>query len=185
VGAVTAGYVLRRGLEIILLVLTLVALRILPGDPAIAALGEYATPEAIATFHQKLGLDQPLWTQYLSFVGHTLTGDFGVSMTNGTPIDALLLGSVPYTIELALAATLIGITTGVPLGARAAVRRNRAPDVVGRCSRSPVSRCRTSMSMSCLMAFSLHLDWFPMLVGGEGFLDQLHHLGLPAVTLAS
>jgi peptide/nickel transport system permease protein len=88
-----AGYILRRGLEVVptvLLVLTLVflALRILPGDPAIAALGEYATPEAIATFRQKLGLDQPLWIQYLTFVGHALTGDFGVSMTNGTSINA-------------------------------------------------------------------------------------------------
>ena len=97
-----SGYILRRSLEVIptvLLVLTLVflALRILPGDPAIAALGEYATPDAIATFRQKLGLDQPLWLQYFTFVGHALTGDFGVSMTNGTSINALLLSSLPYT----------------------------------------------------------------------------------------
>jgi oligopeptide/dipeptide ABC transporter ATP-binding protein len=109
-----AGYILRRGLEVIptvLLVLTLVflALRVLPGDPAIAALGEYATPEAIATFREKLGLDQPLWVQYLCFVGRALTGDFGRSMTNGTSINALLLSSLPYTIELALAATFIGM----------------------------------------------------------------------------
>src|SRR6476660_4090349 len=115
-----AGYILRRGLEVVptvLLVLTLVflALRILPGDPAVAALGEYATPEAIATFRQQLGLDQPLWVQYLSFVGNALTGNFGVSMTNGTSINALLLSSLPYTIELALAATLMGILVGVPL----------------------------------------------------------------------
>ena len=136
-----AGYILRRGLEVIptvLLVLTLVflALRILPGDPAIAALGEYATPEAIATFRQKLGLDQPLWMQYLSFVGHALTGDFGVSMTNGTSINALLLDSLPYTIELALAATLIGVGVGVPLGAWAAGRVCSTISITWCCRRS-------------------------------------------------
>ena len=83
------------------------------------------TPEAIATFRQKLGLDQPLWMQDISFVRHALIGDFGVSMTNGTSINALLLDSLPYTIELALAATLIGIVIGVPLGAWSAVRTHR------------------------------------------------------------
>ena len=184
-----AGYILSRGLEVVptvLLVLTLVflALRILPGDPAIAALGEYATPEAIATFRQKLGLDQSLWMQYLTFVGHALTGDFGVSMTNGTSINALLLDSLPYTIELALAATLIGIVIGVPLGAWAAVRRNRAPDVIGRLfALAGFSLPDFYVGVLLLLAFSLHLDWFPMLGGGEGVLDKLHHLALPAITL--
>jgi peptide/nickel transport system permease protein len=183
------GYILRRGLEVIptvLLVLTLVflALRVLPGDPAIAALGEYATPEAIATFREKLGLDQPLWMQYLSFVGHALTGDFGRSMTNGTSINALLLSSLPYTIELALAATLIGIAIGVPLGAWAAVRRNRAPDIVGRLfALAGFSLPDFYVGVLLLMAFSLHFDWFHMLGGGEGVLDRLHHLVLPAITL--
>jgi peptide/nickel transport system permease protein len=183
------GYILRRGLEVIptvLLVLTLVflALRVLPGDPAIAALGEYATPEAIATFREKLGLDQPLWMQYLSFVGHALTGDFGRSMTNGTSINALLLSSLPYTIELALAATLIGIVIGVPLGAWAAVRRNRAPDIVGRLfALAGFSLPDFYVGVLLLMAFSLHFDLFPMLGGGEGVLDRLHHLVLPAITL--
>jgi peptide/nickel transport system permease protein len=184
-----AGYILRRGLEVVptvLLVLTLVflALRILPGDPAIAALGEYATPEAIASFRQKLGLDQPLWAQYLTFVGRALTGNFGVSMTNGTSINALLLQSLPYTIELAAAATLIGIVIGIPLGAWAAVRRNRAPDVLGRLfALAGFSLPDFYVGVLLLIAFSLHLDWFPMLGGGEGLLDRLHHLVLPAVTL--
>jgi peptide/nickel transport system permease protein len=184
-----ARYIFRRGLEVVptvLLVLTLVflALRILPGDPAVAALGEYATPEAIATFRQKLGLDQSLWMQYLTFVGRALTGDFGVSMTNGTSINALLLDSLPYTIELALAATLIGIVIGVPLGAWAAVRRNRLPDVIGRLfALAGFSLPDFYVGVLLLLAFSLHLDWFPMLGGGEGVLDNLHHLVLPAITL--
>ena len=105
-------------------------------------------------------------------------------MTNGTSINALLLDSLPYTIELALAATLIGIVIGVPLGAWAAVRRNRAPDVIGRLfALAGFSLPDFYVGVLLLLAFSLHLDWFPMLGGGEGVLDQLHHLVLPAITL--
>src|SRR4051794_5224360 len=123
------GYVFRRGLEVIptvLLVLTLVflALRIMPGDPAVAALGDFATPDAIAAFRQKLGLNDPLWRQYVTFVGHALTADFGQSMTNNAPINGLLAQALPYTITLGLAATVIGIVIGLPLGALTAVKRD-------------------------------------------------------------
>ena len=182
-------YIARRLLEVVptvLLVLTLVflALRILPGDPAVAALGEYATPDALESFRHKLGLDQPLWVQYVTFVGHALTGDFGRSMANGTSIDALLLDNLPYTIELALAATLIGIVVGIPLGAAAAVRRNRAPDMFGRVfALMGFSIPDFYLGVLLLIGFSLRLNWFPMLGGGKGLLDGLHHLALPAATL--
>jgi peptide/nickel transport system permease protein len=184
-----AGYILRRLLELIptvLLVLTLVflALRVLPGDPAIAALGEYATPDAVASFRHKLGLDQPLWAQYLSFVGDAVRGDFGRSMINGTSINALLLQNLPYTIELATAATLIGVVVGIPFGAAAAVWRNHAPDMFGRVfALAGFSIPDFYFGVLLLIAFSLKLDWFPMLGGGQGLLDGLHHLVLPAVTL--
>lgn len=183
------GYILRRLLEVVptvLLVLTLVfmALRILPGDPAAAALGEFATPEALASFRQKLGLDQPLWVQYLAFVGHALTGDFGVSMANGTPISQLLRANLPYTMGLAAAATAIGIVIGIPLGAAAAVGRGRLPDQLGRVfALAGFSIPDFFFGVILLIVFSLHLDWFPMLGGGSGFADTLHHLVLPAVTL--
>jgi peptide/nickel transport system permease protein len=184
-----AGYILRRLLELVptvLLVLTLVflALRVLPGDPAIAALGEYATPDAVASFRHKLGLDQPLWAQYLSFVGDAVQGNFGRSMINGTSINALLLQNLPYTIELAAAATLIGVVVGIPFGAAAAVWRNRAPDMFGRAfALAGFSIPDFYFGVLLLIAFSLKLDWFPMLGGGQGLLDGLHHLVLPAVTL--
>ena len=131
------GYILRRGLEVIptvLVVLTLVffALRIMPGDPAIAALGEFATPDAIASFRAKLGLDAPLWVQYLGFVSHALTGDFGRSMSNNASINGLLAQALPYTLSLAGAATLIGIVVGIPFGALSAVNRNGVTDGLGR-----------------------------------------------------
>src|ERR1700712_6089362 len=132
-----AGYIFRRALEVIptvLLVLTLVflAVRVMPGDPAIAALGEFATPDAIALFRTKLGLDEPLWTQYFSFVRHALTLDFGRAMSNNASINGLLAQALPYTLSLAGAATLIGIGIGVPFGALTAVRRNGLADGCGR-----------------------------------------------------
>lgn len=184
-----AGYILRRVSEVIptvLLVLTLefLALRVMPGDPAVAALGEFATPDAIAAFRDKLGLNDPLWLQYISFVRHALTLDFGRSMANGTPIAALLAQALPYTIVLALSATLIGIVIGLPLGAVTAVKRDTPVDGFGRAfALVGFSLPDFYMGVLLLLVFSLQLGWFPMLGGGNGFVDQLHHLVLPAITL--
>ena len=144
------GFIFRRGLEVIptvLIVLTLVffALRIMPGDRAIAALGEFATPDAIAAFQTKLGLDAPLWMQYFSFVRQALTGDFGRSMSNNASINGLLAQALPYTLSLAGAATLIGI----PLGAMTAVNRNGVTDGLGRVFALIGFSLRTSLSASC------------------------------------
>ena len=183
------AYIARRLLEVVptvLLVLTLVflALRVLPGDPAIAALGEFATPAAIETFRQKLGLDQPLWVQYVRFLRDAVTGDFGQSMINGTPINALLARSLPYTMELAAAALLFGIIVGLPLGVWTATRRGGTADGVARIfALMGFSLPDFYLGVLLLLGFSLHLDWFPMLGGGETFLDRMHHLVLPAFTL--
>lgn len=183
------GFILRRLLEVVptvLLVLTLVffALRIMPGDPAIAALGEFAAPDAVERFREKLGLNQPLYTQYFAFLAQALTADFGHSMSNGASIGALLGQALPYTIVLALAATLIGIVIGLPLGAMTAVHRDGKIDAFGRLfALIGFSLPDFYFGVLLLLVFSLHLDWFPMLGGGKGFLDQLHHLVLPAITL--
>src|ERR1043165_9586904 len=131
------AYIARRLLEVVptvLLVLTLVflALRVLPGDPAVAALGEFATPAAIESFRHKLGTDQPLWMHYVDFLAQALTGDFGQSMTNGTPINALLARSLPYTMQLAAAALSFGLVVGVPLGVWTATKRGGTADGVAR-----------------------------------------------------
>ena len=183
------GYVFRRSLEVVptvLLVLTLVflALRVMPGDPAIAALGEFATPDAIALFRTKLGLDEPLWAQYFDFIRHALLADFGRSMSNNAPINELLAHALPYTLSLAGAATLIGIVIGIPLGALSAVKRNGIADGFGRVfALIGFSLPDFYFGILLVLAFSVHLDWFPMLGGGEGFLDGLHHLVLPSITL--
>src|SRR5882757_9938587 len=94
----------------ILLVLTLVfvCMRILPGDPALAALGDNALPDQLAAFREKMGLNVPLWQQYLNFLGGVLTLDFGRSLMNNTSVLQLLAYNLPYTIELTIAAMVMG-----------------------------------------------------------------------------
>src|SRR3954469_24956664 len=80
------------------LTLVFVVVRIVPGDPALVILGDQATPEAIAALQAKLGADQPLSSQYASFMGRAVRGDFGTSMVTGRPITAEVAAVLPHTI---------------------------------------------------------------------------------------
>lgn len=107
-----------------LLVLTLVGLsillflwvRALPGGPATAMLGERATPEAIAAINQAYGFDRPLLTQYFTYMGKLLTGDFGNSTQSQRPVLTQFLEQFPATAELAIFAILFAVVIGIPLG---------------------------------------------------------------------
>ena len=92
----------------------------LPGDPASVVLGDQASAATIEALRHKLGLDQPLIVQYLDFLGGVVRGDWGVSMATGRPVVQEVLNVLPYTIELTLAALVLGLAFGVPLGIWAA-----------------------------------------------------------------
>ncbi|MFN8927406.1 MAG: ABC transporter permease [Rhodospirillales bacterium] len=171
----------------VLLVLTLVfvALRLLPGDPALVVLGEYATQDQLALFRRQMGLDLPLPQQYLDFLWRMATFDYGNSMITQTPVAKLIGENLPYTIELTLVATGIGVLFGVPMGILAAVNRNRLPDTGVRLF-SLVGYAIPDFYLGALflIAFALNLGWFPINGGGTGFWDRMHHVFLPALTLA-
>jgi peptide/nickel transport system permease protein len=171
----------------VLLVLTLVfiALRLLPGDPALVALGDYATPEQLALFREQMGLNVPLWQQYFLFIWNMLTLDFGQSLIDRTPVLRTLADNLPYTIELTLVATAIGLSVGVPLGVLAAVNRNKLPDAGVRLF-SLIGYAIPDFYLGALLliVFALNLGWFPINGGGTGFVDRLYHVALPALTLA-
>jgi len=171
----------------ILLVLTLVfvCMRILPGDPALAALGDNALPDQLAAFREKMGLNVPLWQQYLDFLGGVLTLDFGRSLMNNTSVLQLLVYNLPYTIELTIAAMVMGTVAGIPLGVLAATHRNRMADSGVRVF-SLIGYAIPDFYLGALLliTFSLNLGWFPINGGGDGFVDRLHHIVLPALTLA-
>src|SRR5258708_5051573 len=114
----------------LLMVLTLVfvAMRILPGDPALAVLGEHATAQQLDDFRHKIGLDQPLWWQYASFLVRSVIFSFGNSFATTFSVAQLVWLNLPYTVELTVWATLIGTVLAVPMGVVAAVNRGKAID---------------------------------------------------------
>ena len=107
--------------------------RALPGDPARALLGEKATPAGIAAVNERYGFDQPVWQQYLTYLGRLVRGDLGASINTGEPVLTTFADRFPATIELAVAALLLAVLVGVPLGYLAARRRGGVLDnlVVG------------------------------------------------------
>ena len=171
-----------------LIVLTIVFLivRILPGDPATAILGDRATPEAAAALRQRLGLDQSLAQQYIVFMGRSLSGDFGTSMVTNQPILTEVASVLPYTIELTAAALVLGVVTGVPAGVFAALYRGRALDLFIRLgSLLGLSFPVFVSGVFLLLAFAVHWTIFPVIGVGEtaGVVDRLWRLVLPAATL--
>jgi len=184
-------YVIRRLLAAIptlLAVLTLVFLivRVVPGDPAIAILGDQATPAAVAALDHKLGLDKPVWQQYANFLGQSLSGDFGHSMITGRPIVTEVGAVLPFTADLTLAALLLGCVIGIPLGVWAALHRNRPIDYAARLlSLLGLSFPVFVSGIYVLLLFALHWHLFPVIGSGRSgdTLDQLHRLVLPATTL--
>jgi peptide/nickel transport system permease protein len=160
-------------------------MRILPGDPATAALGDMALPEQLAEFREKMGLNVSLWQQYLNFLGGVLVFDFGKSYMNGAAVVDLIARNLPYTIELTLVATLMGFTAGVPLGVLAATKRDRLPDTGVRVF-SLIGYAIPDFYLGALLliVFALNLGWFPINGAGEGFVDRMYHIFLPALTLA-
>jgi len=162
------------------------AMHLLPGDPAIAILGEYATAESLEHLREQLGLNRPLILQYLSFLGQLVQGDLGTSLTNNKPVNLLILRMLPYSVELSLSAIMISIVIGIPIGIVSALKRNKLIDYVGRTlALLGFSTPSFYLGILLLIFFSLKLDLFPMIGGGkEGDLvSRLHHLVLPALSL--
>lgn len=185
-----ARYILVRLLDsipTIFLVLTLVfiAMRILPGDPALAALGDLARPEQLAIYRERMGLNDPLWLQYLKFLKGMVTLDLGRSLISDVPVAQLLKNNIPHTLELTAVAVLMGLVMGIPLGVMAATNRNKAPDDAMRVY-SLIGYAIPDFYLGAilLIVFSLKLGWFPINGAGEDFLDRMHHIFLPALTLA-
>lgn len=169
----------------LVLLLVFIAMRILPGDPAIAALGDMATTEQLQLFREKMGLNDPLWLQFINFVKGVLTLDLGTSMMSNKSVVGLILYNLPYTIELTIVAMLMGLAAGVPLGVLAATHRNKLPDSGVRVF-SLIGYAIPDFYLGALLliTFSLNLGWFPINGGGEGIVGRMYHVFLPALTLA-
>ncbi|HUQ86943.1 MAG TPA: nickel ABC transporter permease [Vicinamibacterales bacterium] len=177
-------YFVRRVLltvPVLLGVATLVfsLIHLVPGDPAQAMMGDGASPQDVAELRTKLGLDQPLGTQYVSFLRHAITGDLGVSFRTGQPVTTMIVERVPATAELAIAAMLVAVVIAIPLGVIAAVWRGTAIDYSAMTfALAGVSIPNFWLGPLLAIMFAVELGWLP--VSGRG---TLAHLVLPAISL--
>jgi ABC-type dipeptide/oligopeptide/nickel transport system permease component len=185
------GYLLKRvALAIptlfIMLTAIFVLVRLVPGDAASVILGDQASAASLAALRTKLGLDQPVSAQYLSFIGHVLTGDLGQSLSSGRTVVHEVFVVLPSTIELTLVSIAIGLVAGIPLGVAAALYQNGWLDYLSRiASLVGLSFPAFVSGILMLIVFAIQLGWFPVLgeVGGTGLASHLRALALPALNL--
>jgi len=173
-------FFLRRLIGLVLVmagvsVITFALGQLVPVDPAATALGQNAREEQIAAYRAELGLDRPVVEQYLRYVGRVLQGDLGKSIRTRRPVADDLRDFLPATIELSLAALLVSIVLGVPLGMLASMRRNGLMDAGARVfalvgGSMPIFY----VGLLVLGLFYRQLRWFP----GPGRLDAV--LSAPA-----
>jgi peptide/nickel transport system permease protein len=187
-------YVLRR-LLLMLPVAFLVTvgvfmlIHLTPGDPALVLLGEDRTPEAIAAIHHQLGLDQPLYTQYLIWISHVAQGDLGRSVTTHQPVAAAISERLPATLELGAVALLWSLLLAIPLGTIAAVRRGSLADHLATgITVGGVSVPNFFIGVVLIFVLSVTLRVFPF--GGyvpfsEDPYQNLRHVLLPAIALGT
>ncbi|AWB07579.1 peptide ABC transporter permease (plasmid) [Azospirillum humicireducens] len=154
--------------------LTFILIRLVPGDPIEVRVGERGiAPERLAALRHELGLDRPLWQQFLDYVGNVLSGDFGLSLVTHNSVLSEFLTLFPATLELALCAMLFATLIGLPAGILAAVKRGSLFDhgVMG------VSLTGYSMpifwwGLLLILFFSVGLGWTPV----SGRLDLIHYV---------
>ena len=205
-------YVLRRVLIAVPMLLgamsiVFFAMRILPGDPCVAMMGDSATTSALADCTKNLGLHRPLAVQYADYLWKSVQFDFGKSLRQGYPVSEYVARMFPHTFILVIAAAVVAALVGIPTGILSALKR-RSPLVdypLRIFALLGLSMPVFWLGILLLMFFSLRLDIFPLIGGGDldgvlgmirsgemftypgdfvaAVLDVLHHLTLPALAL--
>ncbi len=173
------------------LVLTLVfiGVRALPGDAASLRGGIEASSEDVAAIRQALGLEAPLWRQYLGYWSGLLRGDLGESIREGRSVSTILVERLPVTLALASLAFFLSIIVGFGFGLAAGLNPNSSTDrfVLG-CTTLGLTAPEFWIGFLFILLFAVTVGWFPLIgypqEAGVGLLSRLHHLALPALTLA-
>jgi peptide/nickel transport system permease protein len=183
-------YVLRRIIQMIpvLFGITLIVfslLQLIPGDPARTMLGLQARPESIAALRHQLGLDRPLWEQYLLYLRNLLTFDLGQSLKFKVSVASLLGDRLEVTLALIVYATVLMVVVALPLGIVSALRKDGIFDQIARAILM-VTLVMPAFWVGILFLtyFSIKLQLFPVAGYGETWQEHLHHLFLPALTIA-
>ncbi|MBN1562208.1 MAG: ABC transporter permease [Anaerolineae bacterium] len=167
-------------------VVVFMIIQLVPGDPARVSLGQQATEENLRARRERLGLDRPLYEQYVSWVSNAIQGDLGKSLITNQPIGPQIMDRLPTTLQLAGLALLIGMAIAFPLGIISALRPGTLIDTVAMfVSQLGVAVPDFWMSILLVLLFSTTLDWLPP--SGytpitENFREWLDHMILPAMT---
>ena len=207
-------YIARRLIEAIPVVigvsiLVFMLLHLIPGDPAIAILGERATPENVDAMRERLGLNKPLYEQYFIWAGKMLRGDLGNTVRGNIPVDSEITQRFPATIELAVSALFIAVIVGVPIGILSAIKRNSIVDTISMfLALFGVSIPIFVLGLLLIFLIGVEMNLLPFvgrlgsnvsidritglytvdaLITGnwDGFREAVRHLILPSVTLAT
>ncbi|HXC52738.1 MAG TPA: ABC transporter permease [Candidatus Limnocylindrales bacterium] len=161
--------------------LVFLLLHVVPGDPVDVMIGESAAPAARAELRTRLGLDEPLGVQYARWLGAIAHGDLGSSIRSGKPVASLVAARIPATALLAVAALIVAVTIGIPLGTAAAATRGSAIDRFAlAASLAAVATPTFWTGPMLVLLLSVALGWLP--VAGSG---TPAHLVLPAITLGA
>jgi peptide/nickel transport system permease protein len=158
-----------------------------PGDPVTFLIGnpENITPERIAAVREQYHLADPLIVQFWHWLTSAATGNFGMSFQYHQSVAGLMASRLPASLSLVLYASVLFAIFGILLGVIAAVRRGRASDAVIVGSTTLAASVPSFVIGILLIGlFSVQLGWFPVTGAGDGFLDRIHHLTLPAIALA-
>ena len=164
-------------------------LQIAPGDPAQLLVGPDADPKLVQQMREQLGLNDPIWVQYLSWLKGTLSGDLGTSIRSGAPVTELIGQRLPVSFQLGVMALFIMVAIGLPLGVISAVRRGGLIDSATRLiSLLGISTPGFVFGILCILVFGW---WIPGILPYYGFVpfsesptQALLHTLLPAASLA-
>src|ERR1700722_9121120 len=173
---------------VVVSLLTFLIASLLPGDLAYVILGDQATPEKVEALRHDMGLDQPIWWRYISWLGHVLEGDFGRSFRTGQTVLQAVSERLPVSLELMFLAEILGLAIGVPLAIACAVRSGSAFDRFMTGSAFGMLSVPTFLSAILLIyLFAVQLHWLPAtgyVPFEENPIDNLRFFVLPALTLA-
>ncbi|MBL8126783.1 MAG: ABC transporter permease [Thermomicrobiales bacterium] len=165
-------------------------LRMIPGDPVIQMLGPEYTPEAAVALRHKLGLDEPLLTQYVRWITNVARGDLGGSIASGETVADAIKAGVPKTASLTLVSFLIAVTIALPAGIVAALQRNKPVDYIA----SFIAFIGVSMpsfwfGIILILVFAVQLKWLPAIgyaeIADKGFGEWLKRLILPGLAIGA
>ncbi|WP_166820872.1 ABC transporter permease [Brevibacterium limosum] len=183
-------YILRRVLLMIPIVLgvatlSFILMKLAPGDPAAAYLGDKATPENVAQLRRAWGLDEPMIIQYLQFLAGLLVGDFGQSFIFQTSVLELLKLRMPATLLLMLVSLVFAVVISVPLSLWVAAKRSAASAIVSRVFAATVQGMPAFFVGTLLiLVLGVNLGIFPVGGYGSNFGEHLYSLVLPGLAVA-